>query len=970
MKRRLTLITAILIILFILGVSGCSETAQIRRVSESPDLTPVPLISFTQEKNEAPDEAPSFTSAPAFDSATLVITEISAADKDWIEFYNAGISDLQLSDYSIGSSPVFSEAEQLPEYVLAPGCFVCVYGKQEENSLKAGFSVNKAGDSLYLFDHNSKSVISISTPALGKNVSYALKDGAWGYTYFKTPGSKNTDFIFAEQEPEEYTFICPLEISEVLAGNSFSTVNSYGEYSDFAEIHNVSDQTVDLSGWFLSDSKGEPAKWAFPAILLEPDAYIAVYLSGGQSSDTELHASFSLNEEEELILFNGKENKYCSFSLPDVVIRDISNGSNGAYYRFPTPGTANSSPALDIADVGCYFADDAYISEICAFGDDTDWVELYNGADRAVDLTGWHLTDTLDDPEKYPIGSYQLEAGTYFIIKTSAHTSEQKADTAPFGISVSGERLYLIDSEGRVRDTFRSGMLDGAASSGRIEGKTDLERVFFAVSTPGNPNSESYFSGRTPAPVFSHTNLYCDAPFDLVLTCGEGAEIYYTNDGSEPKASSKNLYTSPIRISKNTVIRAFSVKEGRLASSVATYTYLFEEPHALPVICISMSPSDKNDVWSAKSKQSKTKVEREGFLSYYEADGKQGVSFPAGFKPKGAGTLGRSQASLSIHLRGMYGQSKVTYPFFKEYGWETYASLVVRNSGQDYLKARIRDSLASRICLGLNIDVAATRPVVVYVNGKYYGLYDLNEDQNADYLHTHFGVEQSSVEIIRFNTTAVKGANTDWKRVIEFAKTKDFKKSSVYSEFSQWVDTDYFIDYLVCSIYLCNSDMANQKYWHTADNNIRWRPILYDFDYAMGFNRSAKSSIIGNFFDPDGTATATSRVYTHIACALVKNPEWRQKFIERFIELTYTTFDPSRVSMILEELAGEMEPEMPRHIEHWGSRNAPSSVKEWRSNIKDLEEWFAQRQKYAIESLKKYFKLKDEEIEQIKAKYI
>ncbi|MBQ3159304.1 MAG: CotH kinase family protein, partial [Clostridia bacterium] len=53
------------------------------------------------------------------------------------------------------------------------------------------------------------------------------------------------------------------------------------------------------------------------------------------------------------------------------------------------------------------------------------------------------------------------------------------------------------------------------------------------------------------------------------------------------------------------------------------------------------------------------------------------------------------------------------------------------------------------------------------------------------------------------------------------------------------MDPDYFIDYLVCSTYLCNSDMANQKYWHTKDNAIRWRAIFYDFDYGMGLNNGS-----------------------------------------------------------------------------------------------------------------------------------
>lgn len=966
MKSNLKRLLLIFTLIFSAQLCACSQNSEITQITKETAATPIPLITI-----EKPDSTTEVLSKETEWTQTydIMITEISAADKDWVEFFNSGKNDILLSEYSIGTSSDYSKAVSLPDLLLRPGEYCCVFGKQETEKVKADFSINKAGDTLFLFQNNGVVVSSVVTPALTKNTSIVCNGETWSYTYFKTPGLENSSFVFNEPETEEYSENCPIEISEVLASNKHAIRDGYGSYSDFAEIHNISDRTICLSGWFLSDSKEDPAKWAFPDVYLDPDAYLAVFLSGMESIEGELHASFSLNEEEELILLNGKENKCISFTLPDHLIHDISVSSEGIYYRYPTPGLVNAYTIDERFDIGYYFEDDIYISEACAFGDDNDWVELYNGSSTNIDLTNWHLTDDLSVPDKFTFDSFSLLSGSYCVISASSHIVKQTSDTAPFGLSLSGECLYLIDAENRVRDVFETGMLDGAASSGRIEGRTDIDRVFFAVSTPGTVNSSSYFSGRTAEPLFSHIELYCNKKFELSLSSADGAEIYFTTDGSEPKESSKQLYASPITISKNTVVRAFAIKDGCLKSNVVTYTYLFEKPHDIPVVCIAMSPSDKNDVWSAKSKQSKSKVEREGYLSYYE-DGKLGVSFPAGFKPKGAGTLGRSQASLSIHLRGLYGQSKVTYPFFSEYGWETYASLVVRNSGQDYLKGRIRDSLASRICLGLNIDVSATRPVAVYVNGAYYGLYDLNEDQNADFLHTHYGVEQSKVEIIRFNTVTVKGSNTNWKKVIDYAKTKNFKHDDVYDEFLQWVDADYFIDYLVCSIYLCNSDMANQKYWHTVDNEIKWRPIFYDFDYAMGFNRSAKSSILERFFDRDGTATATSRVYTHIACALVDNPDWREKFIERYIELTYTTFDPQRVSNILDQLVSEMESEMPRHIEKWGKRNAPASMKEWRENIESLRDWFNQRQKYAIESLKKYFKLSDSEIKEISSRYI
>ena len=135
----------------------------------------------------------------------------------------------------------------------------------------------------------------------------------------------------------------------------------------------------------------------------------------------------------------------------------------------------------------------------------------------------------------------------------------------------------------------------------------------------------------------------------------------------------------------------------------------------------------------------------------------------------------------------------------------------------------------------------------------------------------------------------------------------------------------------------------------------------------MGYNGgSVKRSIIGNFFSKDGTATATSRVYTHIAAALVKNPSWRERFIERYVELTVTSFAPERAVRILNELKEEMAPEMKRHIARWKN---PGSYDKWLNNVNALQRWMEQRPEYALSNLKSYFKLSQSEIDELVARY-
>ena len=887
-------------------------------------------------------------------------------EEDWFELYNAGTQSVDLGKLFVTNDPEKPDKHRLPKTTLKPGQYlaICCCGREAHPSVSMGIA--RRGETLYIFSGNRREICRVDVPPLEADLSWGLLDGAWGYCTEPTPGRAN-ERVFASLDPVQVGSL-GVEVSELLIDGKYVPVVPDGSYSDFVELHNDTDGSVSLRNWFLSDSEDNLDKWPFPDVTLEPDGYLLVLLGGDGTPRTDglLQADFSVNRREQVVLYDANALAYSVFHLPEKIRSDVSVGADGAYYLCPTPGQPNGPAAYTASDTGCYDYTGVFISEVCAYAGagNNDWIELYNATGERVSLEGWQLRKDREGEEALALSGV-INPGGYAVFETTSHAHRQKSGVGTFGLSMGGETLYLLDDTGCLRDEYATGVLEPEISSGRIEGNVNIARVFFQKSTKGSKNSDRYALGYAKAPVFSETRLYQTEPFELVLTSDEGAIIRYTADGSEPTAASKE-YTGPIPIHKNTVIRAFSQQDGLLDSEVVTYTFLFEKPHELPVVCVSLRPKDLNALASARSKVSASKEQRKGFFSYYEGD-RLATEFPADFKTKGAGTLGYEQLSMTIHLRGKYGQSSVTYPFFQEYGWREYTSLCIRNSGQDNAYARIRDSLAARLCFGLNIDVAVTRPVAVYINGKYYGLYDLNEDQNDDYLESHFGIDKDQVEIIRYNSRLVKGTKTDWTRVINYAKSKNLAKDAAYETFIQWVDPDYFIDYLVCSIYLSNGDMANQKYWHTKDNAIRWRAIFYDFDYAMGLKEgSVRRNLMGNFFSMDGTPTASDTLYTYIPAALVQNRAWREKFIERYVELTVTTFAPERVARILQELKDEMAPEMPRHIARWGR---PASYSKWESNVAAIQKWMDSRPSYALENLRKYFGLKQSYIDELVAKY-
>ncbi len=911
----------------------------------------------------------------------LSISEVlptDSADRDrWIELYNSGTSAISLENFCLSDDESDPLKWQIPSGTVAPGGYLCVYatglGSDATDGIHSSFRLSDEDSVLLLSDLQGKLIDRVSWQAgVPKGISI-VKDasGAGVYTAFPSFEAANSDKTFTDLNISVMDKSDPVHINEALKVNTLSAIDADGDREEWVELKNFSTEPISLYGYFLSDDGDDLYKWALPDITLEAGACKVVFLSGKNRTDGELHASFGLSDDENdlfLTCLNGMRTE--SMSLAGITRENVSVGLdddwNIRYFAAPTPGSDNAHGFETADQIGCFDNTGVFVSEVSAVSEvhssANDWIELCNGSAEAIDLSGWTLSDNPDMPAKFTIQGMTIDAGGYIVIECTSHTQRQSASIAPFSLSLGGETIVLHNAQGALVDSFDTGALAPEITSGRIESDTTTARVFFANATRGEENDTDISIGVASQPSFSENGLYHSDPFSVVITCDDpNAEIYYTTDGDEPTTRS-NRYSEPITISDNTPLRAVSYVSGKRLSEITTATYLFEDPHTVPVICVTGDPVRISQVMSVDDKDEK--VERLAYISYYESDGKLGTAFPAGIKPKGAGTVAYAQKSLSINLRSGYGQSSVTYPFWPDYDFNTFSALVVRNGGQDWGNARIRDSFVNELVEGMNIDNSATRPVVVYINGKYNGLYDLNEDQNGEFLETHYGVDGDTVEFIRRNSTVIKGDNDDIKRVRSFAETKDLSDDAVFEEFSQWVDVAYFTDYFIAQTYICNSDMFNQKYWRSTDYAVKWRPVFYDLDFAF---KTAERDMIGQYFNSKGVPSADkSLTYFEIYIGLKENAAWREYCVERYVEVVETYFNAERATALLDKMVAVMRPEMPRQIARWGK---PYSMDAWEEQIKQLRYFVENRPAYALENMRKYFRISQDELDALIAKY-
>ncbi len=787
-----------------------------------------------------------------------------------------------------------------------------------------------------------------------------------------------------------------LVISEVMSGNTKTLFDATYKTPDWIELYNATDKAISLNGYSLTDSMEDISQFVFPKISIPSGETLLVYASEtpGMIGDV-CSTGFKLSKEgETLYLVDPNDNIVQQLNIAsldqDISYARRNDGSYG-YCACATPGEKNEDiviqndkPAVVPAQAtdsavsqyiqshaSLFDPDGVYISEVCAANarssESSDWIEFFNGSDSDVDLSGYTVSDDRENPGKWTIPSLTIRAKGYAVIEASPATSE--VTVAPFGISPTGDTLILSNPQGSIIDVFDSGVLRAGVTSGRVQGDGSIQRVYFDTPTKAQRNSQNRYTTYTASPVFSDNSLYHANAFSLSLSCTTpNAGIYFTTDGTMPTLSSQK-YSGLIPISNNTSVRAIALADGCLPSDDLSRTYVFDAPHTVPVVCLSGKSSELNVVLSVN--RIGYKPEYDVFTEYYEADGTLGVSFPSGLRPKGKSSLSLPQNSLTIALRNAYGQQHVTYPFFPQSDMVTFSNLTLRNAGQDAAAARIRDSFVHAVCNGIDVDTVHTRPVVVYINGKYFGLYDLAEEQNEEYLASYYNVDSDDIELVNHRTTQITGESTEYKRIIQYARTWELKDDDVFAEFAKLVDVDACIDYLIAQIYFGNGDVINNRFWRTSDYFSKWRPLFFDLDFCLR-NNDENRNVFNRYLSPTPSIggmdsqgnTLTTELY--IFSGLMENEAWRDRFVERFVQLAVTQFDTERVLTVFDGMTAQMQSEMQAHIQKW---HRPYSLQTWQSEIAELRSALEKRQSIALKQLQNYFNVSDEKVQTLIQKY-
>jgi hypothetical protein len=459
----------------------------------------------------------------------------------------------------------------------------------------------------------------------------------------------------------------------------------------------------------------------------------------------------------------------------------------------------------------------------------------------------------------------------------------------------------------------------------------DLTWHIFATATPGLVNSATAYTGITQAPTFSVARGFYKNPISLEITSNNHLDkIYYSRNGSVPD-SSAILYDDPIVIDSTTVIRAVALRDGFMAGPVVTNTYFFEEELNLNVVSLVTSP---DNFWGTTGIYTNynSGEEKPIHIEYFESNGTPGFNLDAGVKIHAPES--KAQKSLRLYARSGYGTSQIDYKLFEDKDLHSFKVLILRNGGNDGAqnkKTHIRDAYTHKIYKTINPEnaVSAYRPVHVYINGGYWGIYNLRERQDEHYLEDNYGYASDEVDFLEYDYAeplkkkTISGDWTDFENLKAFVLENDLSDSSNYEVMKSWIDIDNFIDYQIVEILVGNQDWCNNniKFWRPKAAGGKWKWVLWDTEYGLGtyktyavgkpeFDFFAMAMTWGGWGNDD---------YTWLFRNLMANDEFKWQFISRSLDLLNTGYKPAFTIDQFNELAAVIEPDMHLQLGKWGS---------------------------------------------------
>ncbi|MDR1699992.1 MAG: CotH kinase family protein [Lachnoclostridium sp.] len=437
-------------------------------------------------------------------------------------------------------------------------------------------------------------------------------------------------------------------------------------------------------------------------------------------------------------------------------------------------------------------------------------------------------------------------------------------------------------------------------------------------------------------------------------------------------------YPTSAQVPKATVIRAMAVDEEGRRSEVVTRTYFvgnnIEETYKNASVMSIVT--DRNNLLdpdigiyrNGNYLNKGDEWERIAFVEYFDENGRTPFSTNMGIRIHGGYTRHYPQKSFNLYfreeigLKNLSGYNLIPGATTADGAMKTkYKKFMLRNGGNDTEYTKLQDTFIQNQVSDRAFTTKSTRPCVMFLNGEYWGLYNLTEKYSDNYLEEEFKVDKDNTIIIK-DSEVDEGNESDLAYYTELMNLSelDMTVSENYQKFCDMVDIESCIDYYATEIFIDNYDFdpaKNYQLWRTRNpvpNNpygdTKWRWMLYDTEYSMG--------LYGNYLG-DSPITAIEEK-DRLFRAIIRNSDFRNQFISVMCDLMNVNFkvtpdgdEPSEMLQNLDRYAELYLPLQQQYFERFGfGRNQTNVNQAFTNQIRRIKSFLDERRALIVRDLK------------------
>ncbi len=498
----------------------------------------------------------------------------------------------------------------------------------------------------------------------------------------------------------------------------------------------------------------------------------------------------------------------------------------------------------------------------------------------------------------------------------------------------------------------------------------------------------------------------------LEISFPEDAKVYYTTDGSEPDENAE-AYTEPISLKAASgdfpecmVLKAKAFYADGSESDTVTHTFFsssdIDTRFDNIVFSVTGDPDDllnkPDGIFYGKNYELRGKQsEREVYVEAIDTDGSVIFEQKAGIRIFGAASRESSIKSVKLFARKSYDPEHGKFetdifgtPHVNGGTVDKYDKLVLRNAGNDFQFAYIRDELNQRLAAQAGYtDCEGVVPAVMYLNGEYYGLMWLHETFCDDLLKDKYGGETGHYEVIEGREQVKKtddddedtaAAAQEFNDMYDRLAYSDLTDDENYNELASLIDVENYLDNYAFNIIVNNFDWPNNNYkcyrYYPAEGEEtsgqadgRWRFILHDTDYCMGLYQqdvtmANYNNLLDIMTDNYNVLNENGERYSPLFTALMERGDCKEYFLSKVKELLNGVLTADNIIQTLDDMNSERYKEMQIYYKHLESmKKSDPSIWSWYdeylARTENIRIFARDRRDYIVKYLTQQFDLPD-----------